>query len=193
MNNYANMNYYIPSDYMYMDDMKKNYDQMAFLNNAMGLNQNINQKQKNFQIDPKLANKLKSQAGDNMNFNKCNYTPKANPNDLYDVYNGFIRGNMFPDLYNTYKIPRPYDVKPMNEQAELLTYIDAYCFAAHDLNLYLDNNPNDRQMIELFNQYTSEANNAINEYEQKYGPLFVDGSTTYPWAWNDSPWPWENK
>lgn len=196
MNNYANMNYYIPSDYMYMDDMKKNYDQMAFLNNQMGLNQNINQKpkkQKNFQIDPKLANELKSQAGDNMNFNKCNYTPKANPKDLYDVYNGFIRGNMFPDLYNTYKIPRPYDIKPMNEQAELLTYVDAYCFAAHDLNLYLDNNPNDREMIELFNQYTSEANNAINEYEQKYGPLFVDASTTYPWAWNDSPWPWENK
>ncbi|MBR2857732.1 spore coat protein CotJB [bacterium] len=100
---------------------------------------------------------------------------------------------MFPDLYNTYKISKPFDIRPLNEQAEILTYIDAYCFAAHELNLYLDNNPNDREAIELFKRYTEESNEAIKEYESKYGPLFVDASKTYPWAWNNSPWPWENK
>ena len=40
----------------------------------------------------------------NMNFNKCMYTPQANPSQLYQAYDGFIRGNMFPDLYNQYKI-----------------------------------------------------------------------------------------
>ena len=35
----------------------------------------------------------------------------------------------------------------------------------------------------------------LKEYESKYGPLFVtsDATLTYPWAWNQLPWPWENK
>ena len=80
----------------------------------------------------------------NNNFNKCNYIQQVNPNDLYGAYAGFIRGNMYPDLYNQYKISRPFEIEPMNEQAELLTYVDAYCFGAHDINLYLDTHPNDR-------------------------------------------------
>ena len=175
------MDYYMPEEYMFMTGLENMYEPNY-----------VNEKD-SFKIDPKLAQKLKMQSGDNMNFNKANYSKQVSANELYDVYNGFIRGNMFPDLYNTYKITKPFDIKPGNEQAELLTYIDAYCFGAHDLNLYLDTNPNDKAMIDLFNQYTNEANNLIKQYEGKYGPLFVDGSVTYPWAWNESPWPWENK
>ncbi len=146
----------------------------------------------NSNIDMKLINKLKKQAGDNMTFNMCGYSGDADPNKLYDIYNGFIRGNMFPELFNQYKLSRPYDIKPMNEQAELLTKVDAYCFAAHEVNLYLDTHPYDRDMINLFKELSEDSNNVIKEYETKYGPLFVDSSKTYPWAWNDSPWPWEN-
>lgn len=142
--------------------------------------------------DIKLINKLKKQAGDNMTFNMCGYNGDVDPSNLYNVYNGFIRGNMFPDLYNQYKINRPYDVKPMNDQAELLTRVDAYCFAAHDINLYLDTHPDDRDMVNLFKELASDFKNSTDEYEKKYGPLFVDSSITYPWAWNSSPWPWEN-
>jgi len=188
MNNYMDMNYYMPNNYMYEGNIEDMLNQTAFLNNKLGLNQNNT---KVFKTDTKLANKLKMQAGDNMNFNKSNY--EQGINNMYDPYNGFIRGNMFKDLYNTYKLTKPYDIKPANEQAELLTYIDAYCFAAHDLNLYLDANPNDREAIDLFKNYTNQSQKFINQYEQKYGPLFVDGSLTYPWAWNESPWPWENK
>ncbi len=131
----------------------------------------------------------------NMNFNKCMYTPQANPSQLYQAYDGFIRGNMFPDLYNQYKISKPYDIEPMNEQAQLLTYVDALCFARHDIQLYLDNFPNDKAMIQLYNQYREEANRATKQYEEKYGPLWVtsDATNAYPWAWNQLPWPWENK
>ena len=142
--------------------------------------------------DMALIRKLQKQAGDNMKFNMSGYDGSADASNLYDVYNGFIRGNMFPELFNQYKLSRPYDVKPMNEQAELLTKVDAYCFAAHDLNLYLDTHPNDRDMINLFKELASDSNMAVKEYENKYGPLFVDSSSTYPWAWNESPWPWEN-
>ena len=179
MNNYNNMNYFMPNDYM-MNDINFVKEYTNFLNNQM-----------NNQSNPSLGNKLKSQAGNNMNFNVCDYKQKADTSNMYDPYNGFIRGNMFLDLYNTYKINKPYDIKPANEQAELLTYIDAYCFAAHDLNLYLDSNPDDREMIKLFKDYSDKANGFIREYEQKYGPLFVDASNGYPWSWNNSPWPWE--
>lgn len=131
----------------------------------------------------------------NNNFNKCNYVQQVTPADLYGAYAGFIRGNMYPDLYNQYKISRPFEIEPMNEQAELLTYVDAYCFGAHDINLYLDTHPNDKAMIELYNQYRMEYKNALDQYEKQFGPITVDSDAilAFPWAWNNSPWPWENK
>lgn len=141
--------------------------------------------------DNTLSLKLAKQAGDNMNFNKCGYNGNSNPNNLYDIYNGFIRGNMFPDLYNQYKIAKPFDVRPMNEQAELLTKVDAYCFAAHDVALYLDTHPNDQEMIRLYDSLNGEVKKVTKEYENKFGPLLKNGATGYPWTWNNSPWPWE--
>lgn len=142
--------------------------------------------------DINLYKKLQGQAGDNMNFNMCGYDGNVSKGDLFDVYNGFIRGNMFPNLYNQYKISRPYDIKPMNEQAELLTKVDAYCFAAHDLNLYLDTHPYDSEMISLFKEISNDSNLAIREYEDKFGPLFAQSSNLYSWSWDNSPWSWEN-
>ena len=124
-----------------------------------------------------------------------NYNLKNNYDNLnYDVYDGYIRGNMFKNLYKPYKKNEPYDIKPMNEQAELLTYIDALCFAMIDLNLYLDINPNDMDMIKLFNKYREEKKSYVDEYESKYGPLTLDSNSLerYPWAWNSMPWPWDN-
>ena len=80
---------------------------------------------------------------------------------------------------------------PMNEQAELLTKVDAYCFAAHDVALYLDTHPNDQEMIRLYDSLNGEVKKVTMEYESKFGPLLKNGATGYPWTWNNSPWPWE--
>lgn len=131
---------------------------------------------------------------DNSNMNKFNnMMNNYNSTNLYDPYQGFIRGNMFPQLYSPYKIDKPYDIRPMNEQAQLLTYIDALCFAKIDLNLYLDTNPNDQTAIDLFNQYRVQEEQLKMEYESKYGPLLLnsDALSTHPWAWIDRPWPWD--
>ncbi len=132
-----------------------------------------------------------NQNNNQQEFNNMNNNMNQN---LYEPYQGFIRGNMFPSLYDEYKINRPFEVEPMNNQAELLTYIDALTFASHDLNLYLDNYPNDQQMIQKFNEYRIEANRAIENYENQYGPLFVNSNANMqtPWAWDNKPWPWEN-
>lgn len=124
--------------------------------------------------------------------------PKAkhteNINQLFDPYQGFIRGNLYKNLYDPYKIKQPYDIKPMNEQAELLTYIDALSFACIDLGLYLDVYPNNREFIELYNQYNSQKKELMEQYQTKYGPLVLTSNSlnSYPWAWDDKPWPWEN-
>jgi spore coat protein JB len=131
----------------------------------------------------------------NNNYNQPLYNQNIQNKQIYDPYNGFIRGNMFPELYNSYKLNKPLEITPMNEQAELLTYVDALTFAMIDLNLYLDVYPNDREALELFNQYRMQADEYTKKYESKYGPLELTSNSlnTFPWAWDNAPWPWEKK
>ena len=122
-----------------------------------------------------------------------NVQKNVQKSNLYDPYEGLIRGNMFKNLYDPYKLRQPYEIKPMNQQAEMLTYIDALCFACVDLSLYLDTHPNDKQAIETFNKYRSEKETLVKRYESQFGPLTLDSESlnSYPWSWNDRPWPWE--
>lgn len=176
MNNYENMNYFmsnIPIDFSYL-----NQKQPENTINNMYQYESINQNS----VMPL----------NNLNFNKCNYDGKSSPDNLFSSYEGFIRGNMFPDLYNKYNQMEPYKISSSNEQEKMLTNIDAYCFAAHDLNLYLDTHPEDKNMIDLYNKYIDETNQLINQYENMFGPLFVNSNQTTPWSWNKKPWPWEN-
>lgn len=112
-------------------------------------------------------------------------------NILVEPYQGFIRGNMFKNIFDQYG--KIYDVKPMNEQAELLTYLDMYEFACIDLALYLDVNPNDQEIINLYNQLNNEKVNVMSKYEESFGPITQNSKYINMgyWAWDNSPWPWE--
>lgn len=129
----------------------------------------------------------------NNNYNQPLYNQKDDGKKILEPYNGFIRGNMFSNLYNGYKLSKPLEVTPLNEQADMLTYIDSLCFALIDLNLYLDVYPNDTKIIDLFNSYRMEKDEITKEYESKYGPLTLNSCSLNrtPWAWNNMPWPWE--
>lgn len=115
-------------------------------------------------------------------------------NNIYTPYEGFIRGNMFKNLYDPYKMDRPFEIQPMNEQAEMLTNIDSLGFAMVDLNLYLDVFPDDRNALDLFNKYREQKEKLLAQYENKFGPMVItsDALNMYPWAWDNKPWPWEN-
>ncbi len=112
---------------------------------------------------------------------------------FYDPYQGFLRGNMETETYKPYLNQSPYEIMPINEQAKMLTNIDALSFAIIDLNLYLDVNPMNQEAINMFNQYRVEKENLVKNYENMYGPLTLDSNVlnTYPWMWNERPWPWE--
>ena len=109
--------------------------------------------------------------------------------NLFSPKEGFEKGNMFENLYSGYKDYKPQELRPRNEQEKMLYNIQAICFAAHDLNLYLDMNPNDQSMITLFNDYLRKEEELIKEYESKYGPMTIKEDSMNEWVNNK--WPWE--
>ncbi len=110
-----------------------------------------------------------------------------------EPYVGFMRGNMFDGLYSSYRNYRPYEVNPSNEMEYALFLIQMYGFSAHDLNLYLDVYPNDSSAIALRSKYVKLYNQALMDYESKYGPLDLNSDylSSSPWAWDSKNWPWE--
>ena len=112
--------------------------------------------------------------------------------NLTSVQEGFKRGNIFTNIYWPYK-KQTYNFVPKNERQKLLLEIMKNGFYAHELNLYLDNFPNDKERINLYNQYDKKTSDLIKEYNNKFEPLTLTGNELkeVPWAWEDSPWPWE--
>lgn len=113
--------------------------------------------------------------------------------NLFNPTDGFDKGNMFTNLYEQYKNYMPKSPVVKNEQEKLLYDLQAVCFAAHDLNLYLDVHPEDQSMFMLFQDYQKKAKELTMEYEKKYGPLTVGSNqmNSNTFDWENSPWPWE--
>lgn len=135
-----------------------------------------------------ITNKVNMDMDIDMNMDTNNTNP-----ELTDLKEGFLKGNLFKDLYNPYKNYKYGMLSPSSEKEQLLYNILMYKFALNDLNIYLDNYPNDIKCINLYNKYLAEETKLIDQYEKKYGPLTTDskylGENT--WKWIKSPWPWE--
>lgn len=117
-----------------------------------------------------------------------------NNNSILEPYEGFLKGNIFKNLYNPYKNYTPAKLIPNSEKAELLLNVNQLCFISHELNLYLDLFPNDKEMIMLFDKYNKMTNEAKEKYEKKYSPLFVSNvETGSSFSWEEDNWPWEDK
>ncbi len=66
-------------------------------------------------------------------------------------------------------------------------------FTAVELNLYLDNFPNNKQAKEDYQQVSKRLNELVKEYEKCYGSLKNFGAAYIqnPEKWTNQPWPWE--
>ena len=133
-------------------------------------------------------------------YNEFNTT--FNPTDIYksipipeltNPKTALDRGNLFNNLYNPYKNYQYRGLKPNNKKEELLYNLLSYSFVLGELDLYLDINPNNQSLINLYNNYLSEYNKYLLEYEKNYGPISLDSSylNSNSWLWIKSPWPWE--
>ena len=108
---------------------------------------------------------------------------------------GFIRGNLFSNLYDPYRNFKPQDLNPSNEKEAMLMSWQQYNFALLELNLYLDNYPTNKEAINLYRQYINILKDIETKYEEKYGPICTNSISVLngSWRWNNNPWPWEGE
>lgn len=127
------------------------------------------------------------------NYNFLNDRDGNRAVSLYSPEEGYMRGNLFPELYDSYKNYKPVLLRATDEQSKMLLELSAISFANHELNLYLDLHPNDESVLTLFNDYRRKTNTLMNEYENKYGPLTInsDSLNASPFLWEADVWPWE--
>lgn len=77
-------------------------------------------------------------------------------------------------------------------QNELRLSVQSYCFAAHDMLLYLDTHPDDKKGFALYRSLVKKARDLKEEYQKNYGPLSAMAAADYDeFKWIDGPWPWE--
>lgn len=86
-------------------------------------------------------------------------------------------------------------MRQSTSRQDLLRSVEELCFACLDMNLYLDNNPDDKNAINTYNTLCVQFAQARCAYENKYGPLtnFGYAPSKYPWQWVNQPWPWDKE
>lgn len=79
-----------------------------------------------------------------------------------------------------------------SEERSLLRKLQIYGFTLYDTALFLDTHPEDSGALDYYDKTAAAYAQARREYEEKFGPLTVNGvDTDNGWAWTASPWPWE--
>ncbi len=81
-----------------------------------------------------------------------------------------------------------------SKREEMLKNIQELTFAAVELNLYLDNHPENKKALCDYNMFTEKLMELTKAYEMRYGVLanFGHCPSQYPWTWVNEPWPWES-
>ena len=122
--------------------------------------------------------------------------PLANPYVPYQMENppkyearkGIIRGTLFPgldlpfmDMSNTKDLP----ITPKTE-------LQVQAFAIQELALYLDTHSEDREALELYQQYQQMYHECLTNYTENCGPMNHRTPTKgKSYHWLQDPWPWE--
>jgi spore coat protein JB len=79
------------------------------------------------------------------------------------------------------------------EYYRLMEELQAVDFVLVDLTLYLDTHPEDYEAIKQYNTFAKQRGLLKKNFESCYGPLQQYGNSysSYPWNWDDAPWPWQ--
>ena len=126
---------------------------------------------------------------DYFNLNNKNYNFKNNNN--IDLENGFYLGNLFTNTYEPYKNYKPKKINAYSERQKLLLKLHELDFILNDLNLYLDINPNDTKIFEIFKRTANEYDILKKKYYDKYQVLELCQDTKNKYTWISNPWPWD--
>ncbi len=81
----------------------------------------------------------------------------------------------------------------MTERAIMLKKLSSYQFLIHDLQLYLDTHPMDKDTINKINETMEKYVPLKEKFEKEFGPLTVNENQSNRWSWIKAPWPWESE
>lgn len=105
----------------------------------------------------------------------------------YDPRKGIVRGTLFPGL----DLPFMGMINKEELPVTPLTELQTLAFGIQELALYLDTHREDKEAIELYQQYQKLYTEGLKKYEQMCGPLNHLSPTKGGYQWLDDPWPWE--
>ena len=128
------------------------------------------------------------------NYNNISFLlPNSTDSNTTEPYIGFIRGNLYDNLYEPYKNYNAKELNPHNEKEAILLQLLQYNFALIELNLYLDIYSNDNKALALYNNYLNIKKQLEEKFESSYGPIDVCSNFIgkNSWNWDNGPWPWE--
>ena len=105
----------------------------------------------------------------------------------YEPRKGLVRGTLFPGL----DLPFWGMVNKNEKPVTPLTELQVMAFVIQELALYLDTHREDKEALEMYQQYQRMYHDAMKEYTARCGPLNHICPTEGPYQWLDDPWPWE--
>ena len=79
----------------------------------------------------------------------------------------------------------------MGSQEELMRMINEASFAMDEVLLFLDTHPEDAAAMQYYQNVAAMRRNAMNAYQNQFGPLMVDDVRGNRWDWVTEKWPWE--
>ena len=116
------------------------------------------------------------------------YVPRQQSSSpRYEPDKALCRGTLFPGL--DLPLKNIVNTGTADVPAAELMAID---FAAHDLSLYLDTHPEDREAFQIYRELLELAKVGKKRYEERYGVICKSDlihSDSYTWL--QDPWPWD--
>ena len=124
-----------------------------------------------------------------------NINNNSTANNLFAPNEGYMKGNMFKNLYDPFKNYVPAKLNANSPKEEALINLGQMHFAMHEANLYLDNFPNDMNMLNKFNEFRKSYEQLLNDYQSKYGPIEINSPymNRTPFAWSNDKFPWDRR
>lgn len=105
----------------------------------------------------------------------------------YDTEDALKRGTLFPGL----DLPFMNIVNTQDLGDTPLAEVMALNFVCHELRLYLDTHPDDREAFAALKGMLKLSREAEARYIAKYGPICpADLEYSQKFDWLDDPWPW---
>lgn len=106
----------------------------------------------------------------------------------YDAAQALSRGTLFPGL----DLPFMNMVNTGGMKPSPLCELMSLCFAADEMELYLDTHPADSEAFAAYQEVLGLLREAKSRYIKLYGPVTQSdmlGMSRYSWI--DNPWPWD--